>query len=138
MRMAMRRSWPSIKLAIFSARVQREKSNGSFRCPMESEDGERPPRPISIVTANQRLSLPIGVEMSPASVTTAVFYGGFQGETGGMGTPLVADLYDIPGLEIIVTSHESDIYALDSSGNWLWDIHIPAICFQIPRPSWPI
>ncbi|MFH1742382.1 MAG: FG-GAP-like repeat-containing protein [bacterium] len=58
----------------------------------------------------------------------------FQGEPGDMGTPLLADIYDTFGLEIIITSHEKDIYALDSQGGWLWDIHIPNELFPNSAP----
>ena len=58
----------------------------------------------------------------------------FQGEIGELGTPLVADVYERPGLETIITSHEGDIYALDSRGNWLWDIHIPNDLFPSSTP----
>ncbi|HPO07716.1 MAG TPA: hypothetical protein PLZ55_03535 [bacterium] len=58
----------------------------------------------------------------------------FQGEVGELGTPLIADVYDSPGLEIVVTSHERDIYALDSKGNWLWDIHVPEDLFPNSVP----
>ncbi|HOE11938.1 MAG TPA: PQQ-binding-like beta-propeller repeat protein [bacterium] len=58
----------------------------------------------------------------------------FQGEVGELGTPLIADLYENPGLEIVITSHERDIYALDSKGNWLWDIHVPQDLFPNSTP----
>ena len=46
----------------------------------------------------------------------------FTGDGSQMGPVLVADLYDLPGSEIIVTSHDSHIYALSSEGEWLWDV----------------
>ena len=36
---------------------------------------------------------------------------------------MAADIYDKPGLEIIVTSLDRHIYALDGAGNWIWDLY---------------
>ncbi len=47
----------------------------------------------------------------------------FTGDGGQMGPTLSADLYDTPGLETFVTSSDRHIYALDSRGNWLWDLY---------------
>ncbi|MFH1741760.1 MAG: FG-GAP-like repeat-containing protein [bacterium] len=47
----------------------------------------------------------------------------FTGEGSQMGPVLVADLYDTPGKEIIVTSHDQHIYALTADGDWLWDLY---------------
>ncbi len=47
----------------------------------------------------------------------------FTGDGTQMGPVLVADLYDIPGQEIIVTSHDGHIYTLSAAGEWLWDIY---------------
>ena len=58
----------------------------------------------------------------------------FQGEPGELGTPLLADIYDLPGLEIITTSHGHDIYALGCNGDWLWDIHVPSDLFPNSTP----
>lgn len=46
----------------------------------------------------------------------------FAGDGSQMGPVLVADLYDLPGREIVVTSHDGHIYALSSDGTWLWDV----------------
>ncbi|MBI4557761.1 MAG: PQQ-like beta-propeller repeat protein, partial [Candidatus Hydrogenedentes bacterium] len=47
----------------------------------------------------------------------------FCGEGTQMGPVLVADIYDAPGKEVIVTSHDRHIYALNAHGEWLWDIY---------------
>lgn len=47
----------------------------------------------------------------------------FQGEGTQMGPPLIADIYQTPGQEIIVTSHDHHIYVLSAQGEWLWDIY---------------
>ncbi len=47
----------------------------------------------------------------------------FQGEGTQMGPTLVADIYDHPGAEVIVTSHDHHIYALSAQGEWLWDLY---------------
>jgi FG-GAP-like repeat len=50
-------------------------------------------------------------------------YWQFSGNGTQMGPVLIADLYDLPGQEIIVTSHDFHIYALSAQGRWLWDIY---------------
>ncbi|MCC6489908.1 MAG: PQQ-binding-like beta-propeller repeat protein, partial [Candidatus Hydrogenedentes bacterium] len=47
----------------------------------------------------------------------------FMGDGGQMGPVLVADIYDAPGLEVVVTSSDHHIYALDSAGRWIWDFY---------------
>lgn len=47
----------------------------------------------------------------------------FTGDGTQMGPVLVHDVYDAPGAEIIVTSHDRHIYALTARGDWLWDIY---------------
>jgi hypothetical protein len=49
----------------------------------------------------------------------------FVGVEGQMGPVLIADLYQAPGQEIIVTSHNGHIYALNSAGEYLWDLYHP-------------
>ena len=49
----------------------------------------------------------------------------FAGDGTQMGPALVADIYDSPGKEIIVTSHDRHIYALTARGEWLWDLFRP-------------
>lgn len=51
-----------------------------------------------------------------------------------IGTPLVADLYDTPGKEIIFTSHNGHIYALNSKGKLLWQIYHPKECIPWSLP----
>ena len=58
----------------------------------------------------------------------------FIGEGSQMGPPLVADIYDAPGREVIVTSHDSHIYALDAHGRWLWDLHCADDLFPNSTP----
>lgn len=58
----------------------------------------------------------------------------FAGEGTQMGPPLVADLYDTPGLEIIVPSHDWHIYALTAAGEWLWDIYFKDDLFPNSPP----
>ncbi|MBI5092198.1 MAG: PQQ-binding-like beta-propeller repeat protein [Candidatus Hydrogenedentes bacterium] len=55
----------------------------------------------------------------------------FSGEGTQMGPALVADIYDLPGKEIIVTSHDRHIYALSARGEWLWDLY----CFDDLFPN---
>ena len=45
----------------------------------------------------------------------------FMGDGGQMGPVLTADLYDAPGIEIVVASGDRHVYALDSMGRWIWD-----------------
>ncbi|HOJ33080.1 MAG TPA: PQQ-binding-like beta-propeller repeat protein [Candidatus Hydrogenedentes bacterium] len=47
----------------------------------------------------------------------------FTGDGTQMGPVCVYDVYDTPGAEIIVTSHDRHIYALSARGEWLWDIY---------------
>ncbi len=47
----------------------------------------------------------------------------FTGDGTQMGPVLVADIYDAPGREIIVTSHDKHIYALTAKGEWIWDLY---------------
>lgn len=58
----------------------------------------------------------------------------FDGEGRQMGPALVADIYDLPGKEIVVTSHDRHIYALDARGNWLWDVYTPDDLFPNSTP----
>ncbi len=58
----------------------------------------------------------------------------FTGDGSQMGPVLVADIYDIPGQEIIVTSHDSHIYALTSNGEWLWDLYFEDDLFPNSTP----
>ena len=58
----------------------------------------------------------------------------FDGEGRQMGPALVADMYDLPGKEIVVTSHDRHIYALDARGNWLWDIYTADDLFPNSTP----
>lgn len=47
----------------------------------------------------------------------------FTGDGTRTGPLLVADVYDSPGKEIIVPSHDRHIYALTARGEWIWDIY---------------
>ena len=47
----------------------------------------------------------------------------FSGDGTQMGPLLVADLYDSPGLEVVAPSHDSHVYILSSSGEWIWDFY---------------
>jgi len=47
----------------------------------------------------------------------------FRGDGQQMGPTLVADLYDTPGREIVVTSQDGHIYALTAKGDLLWDLY---------------
>lgn len=47
----------------------------------------------------------------------------FTGDGTQMGPVLCADIYSVPGKEIIVTSHDRHIYALNANGEWLWDLY---------------
>lgn len=58
----------------------------------------------------------------------------FAGDGSQMGPVLAADLYDIPGKEIIVTSHDRHVYALDSGGAWLWDCYFENDLFPNSTP----
>jgi hypothetical protein len=58
----------------------------------------------------------------------------FTGDGGQMGPVLAADIYDLPGVEIVVTSLDRHIYALDCNGNWLWDLHRPDDLFPNSTP----
>ena len=58
----------------------------------------------------------------------------FAGDGSRMGPVLVADIYDTPGQEIIVTSHDSHIYALTSNGEWLWDLYFEDDLFPNSTP----
>ncbi|HOZ48684.1 MAG TPA: PQQ-binding-like beta-propeller repeat protein [Candidatus Hydrogenedentes bacterium] len=58
----------------------------------------------------------------------------FQGDGTQMGPALVADIYDTRGQEVIVTSHDSHVYALTSEGEWLWDLCFPDDLFPNSTP----
>ena len=58
----------------------------------------------------------------------------FTGDGSQMGPVLVADIYDTPGLEIIVTSHDRHVYALTARGEWLWDLYFPDDLFPFSTP----
>ncbi|HQE81529.1 MAG TPA: FG-GAP-like repeat-containing protein [Candidatus Hydrogenedentes bacterium] len=58
----------------------------------------------------------------------------FTGDGSRMGPALVADIYDAPGAEIIVTSHDSHIYALTARGEWLWDLYFQDDLFPNSTP----
>jgi len=58
----------------------------------------------------------------------------FIGDGTQTGPPLVADIYDFPGLEIIVPSHDQHIYALKATGEWLWDLYFPDDLFPNSPP----
>ena len=58
----------------------------------------------------------------------------FSGDGTQMGPVLVADVYDAPGQEIIVTSHDQHIYALTARGEWLWDLYFKDDLFPNSTP----
>lgn len=58
----------------------------------------------------------------------------FTGDGSRMGPALVADIYDAPGMESIVTSHDSHVYALTARGEWLWDLYFPDDLFPNSTP----
>jgi len=58
----------------------------------------------------------------------------FTGDGSQMGPVLVADLYDAPGKEVVVTSHDQHIYALTAQGQWLWDVYTPDDLFPNSTP----
>jgi putative pyrroloquinoline-quinone binding quinoprotein len=58
----------------------------------------------------------------------------FVGRGDKMGPVLVANIYNTPGREIIVTSHNGHIYALNSRGEWLWDIFHAKECLPESTP----
>ncbi len=58
----------------------------------------------------------------------------FSGDGTTMGPILAADLYDGPGKEIIVTSHDRHVYALNAAGEWIWDLHFPTDLFPNTLP----
>ena len=58
----------------------------------------------------------------------------FTGDGTQMGPVLVADIYNCPGREIVVTSHDCHVYLLDANGAWLWDKHFPKDLFPNSTP----
>jgi len=58
----------------------------------------------------------------------------FVGDGSQMGPVLAADIYDLPGKEIIVTSHDRCVYALSARGEWLWDLCFPNDLFPNTNP----
>ncbi len=58
----------------------------------------------------------------------------FAGAGSQMGPPLVADLYDAAGREIIVTSLDRHIYALTARGQWIWDLSFENDVFPNSTP----
>lgn len=58
----------------------------------------------------------------------------FVGQGARMGPPLIADIYDTPGKEIIITSQAGYVYALSAKGKWMWDLHIPEDLFPNSTP----
>ncbi len=58
----------------------------------------------------------------------------FTGDGTKMGPVFVADIYDLPGREIILPSHDRHIYALSAQGEWLWDIYRPDDLFPNSTP----
>jgi outer membrane protein assembly factor BamB len=58
----------------------------------------------------------------------------FTGDGSQMGPVLCADIYDTPGLELIVTSHDQHVYALTARGEWLWDLYYYNDLFPISTP----
>ena len=65
---------------------------------------------------------------------TGSFCWQFMGDGSQMGPPLVADIYDTDGLEIIVTSHDRHIYALTAEGEWIWDLYFEDDLFPNSTP----
>ena len=58
----------------------------------------------------------------------------FVAQGDQMGPVLVADIYDSVGKEIVVASHNGHIYALNSRGDWMWDIFHPQECMPGSTP----
>ncbi len=58
----------------------------------------------------------------------------FVGQGDQMGLPLIRDLYDRPGCEIFITSHNGHIYALGADGSWLWQIFHEKECMPGSLP----
>ena len=58
----------------------------------------------------------------------------FQGQGTRMAIPLVADIYDAPGNEIIIGSHDQHIYALTAKGEWIWDLYFDNDLFPNSTP----
>jgi outer membrane protein assembly factor BamB len=58
----------------------------------------------------------------------------FQGQGTRMAIPLVADIYDAPGNEIIIGSHDQHIYALAANGEWIWDLYFDNDLFPNSTP----
>ncbi|MFV2070457.1 MAG: FG-GAP-like repeat-containing protein, partial [Pirellulales bacterium] len=51
-----------------------------------------------------------------------------------IGPVLVADLYDLPGAEIVVPTADGRLYVLGDDGRWLWDLHVPDEVFPNSTP----
>ena len=58
----------------------------------------------------------------------------FSGDGSAMGPVLAVDLYDSPGKEIVVTSHDQHVYALTARGEWMWDLYFPTDLFPNTLP----
>ncbi len=58
----------------------------------------------------------------------------FTGDGTQMGPILAADIYDTPGKEVIVTSHDRHVYALSARGEWLWDLYFEKDLFPNSTP----
>lgn len=58
----------------------------------------------------------------------------FSCDAGPVGPVLVADVYDTPGKEVFVPSHDRCIYAVSAQGQWLWDLHFPDDLFPNSPP----
>ena len=58
----------------------------------------------------------------------------FSGDGSQIAPVLIADIYDTPGKEIVVPSHDRCIYMLSSRGEWLWDLNFPLDLFPNSNP----
>ena len=58
----------------------------------------------------------------------------FSGDGGQTAPVLVADIYDTPGKEIVMPSHDRCIYVLSARGEWLWDLYFPTDLFPNSNP----
>ena len=58
----------------------------------------------------------------------------FVGLGDQMGPPLIVDLYDRPGSEIFITSHNGHVYALGADGTLLWQIFHEKECMPGSLP----
>jgi hypothetical protein len=58
----------------------------------------------------------------------------FAGDGTTMGPVMVADIYDSPGKEIVVTSHDRHVYMLTARGEWIWDLYFATDLFPNTLP----